>query len=357
MEAYEKAIGARSRGLVRGRCAWNDGRECWLADFPLVVLLINRMRTARARKFRATALQQSLLLMSGRDDVAKSMAEYWRRERMCRPDSALLQFLGAAVDHELPTTTPCSSPDAGCLQPMPPLAADRDQLTQVCSEALARAIPEVSRLMLEVFTAKIEELSLRMATAQTEWQTAALQKVEATLREARATPALVIDVDAQEHPPSDDTPCGSSPVKVGRFLQDRWRDEWTLAGVDVKHCLLQYAMLLKTRATKLHGTTSHGAQTYTIKNVPLMQTCFEEDLAPPSNALARNARDEASGDFAVESPQTQVDAFRRREVLVQSKTVPLILDKAKRKTDADARPPPLQPKIDHYFREQLRKGQ
>ena len=208
VEAYEKAIGARSRGLVRGRCAWNDAKECWLADFPLIVLLINRMRTARARKFRATALQQSLLLMSGRDDVAKSMAEYWRRERMCRPDAALLQFLGAAVDHELPTSTPCSSPDAVCLQPMPPPVTDRDQMTQVCSEALARAIPEMSRLMLEVFAAKFEEMSLRMAAAQKEWQTAALAKVEETLREARATPALVIDVDAQEGPPSDDTTCG-----------------------------------------------------------------------------------------------------------------------------------------------------
>ena len=67
--------------------------------------------------------------------------------------------------------------------------------------------------------------------------------------------------------------------------------------------------------------------------------------------------DEASGELlAGESPQAQADAFRRREILVQSHSVPLIIDKAKRKTDADARPPPLQPKIDNFFREQLRKG-
>ena len=166
------------------------------------------------------------------------MAEYWHRERMCRPESAPLQFLGAAVDHELPTSTPCSSPDAVCLQPMPPPETDRDQMTQVCSEALARAIPEMTRLMLEVFAAKFEEMSLRMAAAQKEWQTAALQKVEATLREARTAPAPVIDVDAQERPPSDDTPCGYSLVKVGKLLQERWCDEWTRAGIDMKHCLL-----------------------------------------------------------------------------------------------------------------------
>ena len=28
IEDYERAIAARSRGLVRGRTAWNDGREC-----------------------------------------------------------------------------------------------------------------------------------------------------------------------------------------------------------------------------------------------------------------------------------------------------------------------------------------
>ena len=45
IEDYERAIAARSRGLVRGRTAWSDGRECWLVDFPLVVLVVNRMRT------------------------------------------------------------------------------------------------------------------------------------------------------------------------------------------------------------------------------------------------------------------------------------------------------------------------
>ena len=40
-----------------------------------------------------------------------------------------------------------------------------------------------------------------------------------------------------------------------------------------------YAMLLKLRAAKLHGSTSNGAQTYTSKDIPLMEACFDEDLA------------------------------------------------------------------------------
>ena len=60
IEDYERAIAARSRGLVRGRTAWNDGRECWLVDFPLVVLVVNRMRTPAARRFRTASYAHAL---------------------------------------------------------------------------------------------------------------------------------------------------------------------------------------------------------------------------------------------------------------------------------------------------------
>ena len=32
-------------------------------------------------------------------------------------------------------------------------------------------------------------------------------------------------------------------------------------------------------------------QTYNVKDIPLMQKCFEEDLVPPSNYPARDARE------------------------------------------------------------------
>ena len=86
---------------MRGRSAWNDGRETWLIDFPLLVLVINRLRTPQARRFQLASLEQSLVLMSGRQDVASSLAKYWHEECMARPDNFLLQFMGAAVDHEM----------------------------------------------------------------------------------------------------------------------------------------------------------------------------------------------------------------------------------------------------------------
>ena len=78
-----------------GRSAWNDGREAWLIDFPLLVLIVNRLRTPQARRFQAASLEHSLVVMSGREDVARSLAEHWQQERMTRPDDVLLQFVGA----------------------------------------------------------------------------------------------------------------------------------------------------------------------------------------------------------------------------------------------------------------------
>ena len=102
VEDYEKALAARSGGLVRGRSAWADGRETWLIDFPLLVLVVNRLRTPQARRFQLASLEHSLVLMSGRQDVASRLAKYWREERMARPDNFLLLFMGATVDREVP---------------------------------------------------------------------------------------------------------------------------------------------------------------------------------------------------------------------------------------------------------------
>ena len=43
---------------MRGRSAWNDGRETWLIDFPLLVLVVNRLRTPQAKRYhlRSSAL-------------------------------------------------------------------------------------------------------------------------------------------------------------------------------------------------------------------------------------------------------------------------------------------------------------
>ncbi len=122
VEDYERALAGRSEGLLRGRSAWNDGKETWLIDFPLVVLVINRLRTPQARRFQAASHEQSLKIMGGDDEVARNLAAYWRQERMVRPDNALLAFLGVAA-----------GPDAAVdrdLVPAEPPAMDADQLAR-----------------------------------------------------------------------------------------------------------------------------------------------------------------------------------------------------------------------------------
>ena len=119
---------------MRGRSAWNDGRETWLIDFPLLVLVINRLRTPQARRFQLASLEQSLVLMSGRQDVASRLAKYWREERMARPDNILLQFMGATVDHEVPL--PRSEDDVSELQRGG--GAVEARLVEACQDLLHR---------------------------------------------------------------------------------------------------------------------------------------------------------------------------------------------------------------------------
>ena len=64
VEAHERALAGRSQGLLRGRTAWGAGKETYLIDLPLVVLVVGRLRTPQARRFQSASLEQSLLIMS-----------------------------------------------------------------------------------------------------------------------------------------------------------------------------------------------------------------------------------------------------------------------------------------------------
>ncbi len=64
VQDYELALASRSQGLLRGRSAWHDGRETWLIDFPLVVLVVNRARAepqSHGRRRRGGAQSGGLL--------------------------------------------------------------------------------------------------------------------------------------------------------------------------------------------------------------------------------------------------------------------------------------------------------
>ena len=155
VEDYERALAARSGGLVRGRSAWNDGHETWLIDFPLLVLVINRLRTPQARRFQLASLEQSLVIMSGRQDVASRLAKYWREERMARPDNILLQFMGAAVDREMALRSEdfASEQSGGAVEA---------RTVRACQDFFANAVPK----LVDALAAKFQDVLAAQASAQ-----------------------------------------------------------------------------------------------------------------------------------------------------------------------------------------------
>jgi hypothetical protein len=99
VDDWERQLAARSKGVIRGVAAWDSGRPTWLIDLPLVVLTMNRLRTPAARQFKLAALHQSMLVMSGDEEIASGLARYWQAERSSKPDNDLLSFLGSVATH------------------------------------------------------------------------------------------------------------------------------------------------------------------------------------------------------------------------------------------------------------------
>lgn len=97
---YERQLAAKSQGLIHAPCAYNNGTPVLLADFPVVVLVLFRLKTAEARSLQLGNFHQGLVLMGGNDDVAVAMSQHWKAERDAKPSNQFLQFLGLAVEHE-----------------------------------------------------------------------------------------------------------------------------------------------------------------------------------------------------------------------------------------------------------------
>ena len=289
MEDYEREIGARSKGLVRGRSAWNDGKETWLVDFPLVVLIINRLRTAQARKFRAVALEQTLVLMPGREDIAKGLADYWRQEHMCRPDNALLQFMGAAVDHGLPAAETSSNSNGGLQQTQShPVASE--EIVRMCSETFVRSVPELMRVVLDTFAFKIDQMLRDTRATQSEWMDKVLVElrcpshrqivnVNTSHRDSSDQERINLEVANED----DATRIRLSALPVSRFVKQQWRREWS--AVSHTSFVGTFATLLYSRKMKelgerpalYAGQLGRAQPHYNESDRPLMEKCWDED--------------------------------------------------------------------------------
>jgi len=98
---YEKKLGSKSSGLTWGRSPYNKGELALQGDLPVFVLVMMKLQTKHARQFRGQTLHQGVVMMGGNDKVALAISEHWRDQRALQPWNELLQFFGAAVEHEV----------------------------------------------------------------------------------------------------------------------------------------------------------------------------------------------------------------------------------------------------------------
>ena len=98
---HKKAAGAKSEGLSFGPCCdYNGSKPVLLCDLEIVFLVLMRLRTSEVRELQAVVSHQGLVNMGGNAAVATAMANHWKAECEAKPCNLLLQFLGAAVEHE-----------------------------------------------------------------------------------------------------------------------------------------------------------------------------------------------------------------------------------------------------------------
>ena len=142
---HEKAAGAKSEGLTIGPCCdYNGSKPVLLCDLEIVFLVLMRLRTSEVRELQAIMSHQGLVIMGGNAAVATAMADHWKAEREAKPSNVLLQFLGAAVEHEaaqasvVDTVGNARATDDNA--PEPQELPEAQQVALVCEAALPRLV-------------------------------------------------------------------------------------------------------------------------------------------------------------------------------------------------------------------------
>ena len=166
---HEKTAGARNKGLTIGPCCdYNESQPTLLCDLEIVYLVLMRLRTGEVRELQAVVSHQGLVIMGGNAAVATAMANHWKAEREAKPCNVLLQFLGAAVEHEAAQASGVDTVDNAL------------SINDNAQESIVRAlVPALERALDQAVSVRFEEA----AVAQAQWQQATLRQLDATLRE------------------------------------------------------------------------------------------------------------------------------------------------------------------------------
>ena len=135
------------------------------------------------------------------------------------------------------------------------------QLQKTCKDIVARTlIPAMTRVIDKMFASKINEAVHQAATAQVEWQQAALRQIDITLREiGRSSSRPIVNINTSTRHQGDldrinvDAPettedaarLRSAASPLTKFLRERWQHEWVRAGVRHTSYTIHFSILMQ----------------------------------------------------------------------------------------------------------------
>ena len=163
------------------------------------------------------------MIMGGNAAVATAMADHWKAEREAKPSNVLLQFLGAAVEHEAARATDDNAQESIVRALVPALERALDQAVSVRLDEVARALG-----------ARLDDAVRELARPQVNINTSA----------RRAEDLQNINIDAPDGA-HEEARLRSNTTPTNKFLRDRWMPGWSRRGLKYTSVTLHFSILLQ----------------------------------------------------------------------------------------------------------------
>ena len=232
---HEKAAGAKSEGLTIGPCCdYNESKPVLLCDLEIVYLVLMRLRTSEVRQLQAVMNHQGLVVMGGNAAVATAMANHWKAEREAKPCNVLLQFLGAAVEHE--------AVQANGVDAVGNALATNDD----AQESIVRALmPALERALDQAVSVRLDEVARAFgARLDAAVRELARPQVNINTSARRSEDLQNINIEAPENL-QEEAHLRSTTTPTNKFLRERWRPEWSRRGFKYTSVTLHFSILLQ----------------------------------------------------------------------------------------------------------------
>ena len=196
--------------------------------------VLMRLRTSEVRELQAVVNHQGLLVMGGNAAVATAMANHWKAEREAKPCNVLLQFLGAAVEHEAAQASGVDTVDNAL------------SINDNAQESMVRAlVPALERALDHAVSVRFAEVT-RMLGARLDAVVRELARPQVNINTSarRAEDLQNINIEAPENL-QEEAHLRSTTTPTNKFLRERWRPEWSRRGFKYTSVTLHFSILLQ----------------------------------------------------------------------------------------------------------------